>query len=199
MLCPQSKSSLRILDFDLENRPLTYMGMDFTSAEITALAWSWVGSGVVEALLLEPDGKYLDDSGVGWPPQIALARFAALLHKAEMVTGHYIRKHDLPILNSAMIEYDLPLLSPVLVQDTKCDMVRKKDLAASQEALASMFNVPAVKQHMTQGQWREANRLTVGGAAETKRRVVGDVVQHLALREEMLRRKLLKPPRMWRS
>jgi hypothetical protein len=29
------------LDFDIENRPLTYLGSDFTTAEVTAIAWAW--------------------------------------------------------------------------------------------------------------------------------------------------------------
>src|SRR5690606_12970728 len=43
---------MRILDFDLENRPLSYLGEDWTSAEITAIGWSWIGSDKVEVLLL---------------------------------------------------------------------------------------------------------------------------------------------------
>jgi hypothetical protein len=33
--------SLRILDFDIENMPLSYNGQDFTTAQITAIAASW--------------------------------------------------------------------------------------------------------------------------------------------------------------
>jgi hypothetical protein len=41
--CPIRVSSrpLRVLDFDIENRPLTYLGSDFTTAEVTAIAWAW--------------------------------------------------------------------------------------------------------------------------------------------------------------
>jgi len=32
------KSKFRILDFDIESRPLSYMGHDFTTSEITVIA-----------------------------------------------------------------------------------------------------------------------------------------------------------------
>ena len=32
---------MRVLDFDIENRPLSYLGSDFTTAEVTAIAWAW--------------------------------------------------------------------------------------------------------------------------------------------------------------
>lgn len=199
MLSPQSKSTFRILDIDLENRPLTYMGMDFTSAEMTAIAWSWVGSEEVAVFLLDKEGMFQDEWRRRWPAPLALAHVREVICQAGIVTGHYLRKHDLPIINSALIENDLPPLPDLLVQDTKCDMVRKKDLSASQESLAATFGLATGKEHMNQTQWREANRLTGAGLAETRRRVAGDVIQHKNLRLEMLKRKLLKPPRIWKS
>lgn len=188
---------MRILDFDLENRPLSYLGQDWTSAEITAIGWSWVGSDKVEVLLLQREGFYQDDTGVLYPPAVALQNFRDTLLSADMVTGHYIRRHDLPILNSALIEYGLPTLTPVLTQDTQRDMVRRKDLSASQENLASMFGMQEAKHHMSQTEWRTANRLSPEGMAGARKRVVDDVVQHMALREEMLKRGLLRAPRVW--
>lgn len=188
----------RILDFDLENRPLSYLGMDWTSAEITAIGWSWIGSGEVEVLLLQKDGRYQNNAGKKLSPEKALTLFVEQLHAADMVTGHYIRKHDLPILQGALIEYGLPPLKPLLTQDTQRDLVKRKDLSASQENLAAMFDLPEAKHHMTQTEWRKANRLSAEGIAFARKRVVDDVVQHMALREEMLRRNILKPPKVWK-
>lgn len=193
-----ARPELRVLDFDLENRPLSYLGMDWTSAEITAIGWSWVGSADVEVLLLRRDGRYVLNDGRALSPERALTMFRDLLLSADMVTGHYIRRHDLPMLNSAFIEYDLPVLTPLLVQDTQRDLVRRKDLSASQENLASMFGMSEAKHHLTQTEWRTANRLSPDGMAAARKRVVDDVIQHKALRGEMLRRGLLRAPRMWR-
>lgn len=196
----RARSELRVLDFDIENRPLSYLGQDWTSAEVTAIAWSWYGSEDIETLLLTADGRYVDNHGKKRSARDAFALFAAVLASADIITGHYIRKHDLPVLNAAMMENDLPPLPALRVSDTQQDLIRRKDLSASQENLAALLGLPEPKHHMTQTEWREANRLfSDAKLGLTRRRVVGDVVQHKALRAELVRRKLLRPPRAWHS
>lgn len=193
---------LRILDFDLENRPLSYLGMDWTSAEVTAVGWSWVGELVVSTLLLRPDTKYeLHQPGKHdehLDARAAFELFRAVLVSADVVTGHYITKHDLPILNTMLMENGLLPLPDLQVQDTKWT-VKVKDLSQSQENLASLFKMAEAKHHMTQSEWREANRLTVEGLAGAQKRVVDDVLQHKALREELITRGLLGAPKTWKS
>jgi hypothetical protein len=137
------------------------------------------------------------DGQVEIVPVHAFALLATLLSTADLVTGHYVRGHDLPILNSAMIENGLPPLGDMLVQDTKCDLVKRKDLSASQENLASLLGISEAKHHMTQAEWRKANRLTADGIAAARKRVVDDVLQHMALRQVLIKQHLLKPPRRW--
>ena len=177
---------LRWLDFDLENRPLSYMGSDFTSAEVTAIAASWVGEKRVRCWAL---GEATAEE--------MLRGFCALYEQADGVTGHYIRKHDLPILNGALLELGLPLLGSKLTSDTKLDLVRRKDLSASQESLGEMYGLSHPKEHMSQPQWRAANRLTPEGIRETKRRVKGDVRQHKSLRAKLIEAGALGPPKVW--
>jgi hypothetical protein len=50
---------------------------------------------------------------------------------------------------------------------------------------------------MGQHSWRTSNRLAPEGLRATEKRVVGDVVDHMRLRPELLKRNLLKPPRIW--
>lgn len=191
-----------VLDIDIENRPLSYMGGGFTSAEITAIAWSWVGSDDVHSFLLRHDG-YFDFSG---PPSGGFAVTAkdaftyiqGALSRAGIVTGHYLRKHDLPMLNGTMLENGLPPLTEMLVQDTHGDLKRRKDLSASQESLAAMYRLPEAKHHMSQAEWREANRLTPDGLKFTRKRVVDDVLQHKALRKRLLEMGALREPKWWR-
>jgi hypothetical protein len=178
------KAKQRILDFDIENRPLTYIGNDFTTAEITAIAASWVGSSEIQTWLLGRDD-----------PFDMLCAFCKLYDAADVVTGHYIRKHDLPIINGAMLEIGLRPLSPKLASDTKLDLIVRAGVSASQESLSGLLGLPASKFHMTQTMWRQANRLE---ALElTKRRVAGDVKQHKLLREELIALGWLGPPKMW--
>lgn len=176
--------SYRILDFDCENRPLEYKG-DWTTGEVTAIGASWLGSREVDArlLTLNPDSAY-----------DMLTWFRELYDEAGMVTGHYVHKHDLPLLSGAMLEHGLPKLTPKLVSDTHGDLPKKKDLSYSQEDLADMYDLAEKKFHP---RWRESNRLTPRGIAETEARVVGDVKQHKALRVRLIAHGALKGPRMW--
>lgn len=179
---------LRVLDFDIENRPLSYAGMDWTSADVTAIAASWIGEDEVHCKVLTKDRR----SG----PRM-LAWFRELYDEADVVTGHYIRKHDLPLLNGAMMEFGFPLLSAKLTSDTYGDLTKRKDLSASQESLGDILRLDAPKEAMSQEKWRRANRLEPSGIAETERRVIGDVRQHKELRAALIERGWLKPPRIW--
>ncbi len=182
-------SKLRILDFDIENRPLSYLGQEFSTAEITAIAACWDGQPKTMACWLL--GR--DD------PRVMLESFRAMYNLADMVTGHYIRVHDLPIINGAMVELGLPPLDEKLTCDTKIDLVRKgATISASQENLCQMLGLPQPKIHMNNALWREANRLTPAGLKATEKRAVGDVVQHMALRKALAERGLLGTPKTWR-
>lgn len=193
-----SSKPLAVLDFDLENRPLSYVGGGFTTAEITAMAWSWIGQDEVVSYVLEADGRYVSEAGKHLSTPSALSMLAAVLRNAGIVTGHYIRKHDLPLLNGALIENRLQSLPPLLVHDTHQDLMRKKDLSASQESLAAIFGLNEKKHHMAPQEWRVANRLSPEGTELTRKRVVDDVIQHKALRSQMIKAGVLRPARWWK-
>jgi hypothetical protein len=178
---------LRILDFDIENRPLSYLGMDFTTSEITAIAASFEGEDTIHTFLLG-DMTVVE----------MLDAFRELYDAADIVTGHYIRRHDLPILNGAMLEMERPPLGPTLASDTKTDLKIAKGVSKSQESLAAMYGLPAPKIHMTNPMWREANRLTPEGLALTRERVEGDIVQHKQLRARLLAAGVLRAPTLWK-
>lgn len=178
----------RILDFDIENRPLSYWYGDATTGEITAIAWQFLDED-------EPSVVALGELSL---PEI-LETFVEVYDQADIVTGHYIRMHDLPVLNAMLIEAGMAPLGNKMTHDTKLDLVRVRHLSASQEALAAMLGVEAPKVQMTQADWREANRLTERGIALTKERVTGDIRQHIQLRAKLLELGLLRPPRMWYS
>ncbi len=192
-----SERRLTVLDFDLENRPLSYMGGGFTSAEITAMAWSWVGQRRITSLVMVDRDRYETPGGVPYTACQALTMLRTALEAADIVTGHYIRKHDLPMISGALLEHGMLPLRPLRVHDTHGDLVRRKDLSASQESLAAMYGLPESKHHMNQAEWREANRLTPAGVKYTRKRVVSDVVQHKALRKRLIEANALKAPRRW--
>jgi len=177
----------RILDLDTECRPLAYLGQDYTTGEVTAIAAAWVDKPdkVHTWLLGEVDQATM------------LQGFRALYDDADMVTAHNLRKHDLPLLNGALLEANLPTLTPKLTEDTYRDLVKRAKLSVSQASLAGILGLEADKYDMSQPKWREANRLTKAGLVETRKRVTGDVRQHIELRAALHGRGLLKPPRVW--
>jgi hypothetical protein len=180
------KNTYKVLVFDTECRPLSYMGNDYTSGEITAIAAGWADKNKIECKLLGVDSQ---EDMLDW--------FLELYDQADVVCGHYIRKHDLPLLNASQLELGKPPISSKLVQDTYADLSKKKYFSASQESLSDLYGLSNPKHHMTQPAWRAANRLTPEGIKETKKRVIDDVKQNKELREILIKNKALRTPRMW--
>jgi hypothetical protein len=179
---------LRILDFDSECRPMTYSEWRAES-QITGIAWSWVGEDAVECRLLE------QNLGNEWA---MLDEFIDVYNQADIVTGHYIRKHDLPLINDHCMRLGFPPLKPVMVSDTMGDLTSVKGLGKSQQNLSETFGLAAEKHSMSGAAWRVANDLSPAGLEGTRTRVVADVVQNKQLRQELIDRGLLKSPRLWR-
>lgn len=187
-------SIVRVLDFDIENRPLAYMGEDYTSGEVTAIAACWHNQPkTMKVWLLGRNGREADASYM-------LEEFRKLYDAADMVTGHFIRGHDLPVLCGAMVELGLAPLGEKLTCDTKIDLVKHKHLSASQENLCEALGIATktAKFHMSNAKWREANRLTPKGLKLTRERCVSDVLQHMRLRDLLVARDLLCAPSTWR-
>jgi hypothetical protein len=178
--------SLRILDFDIENMPLSYNGQDFTTAQITAIAASWADKKRVHCWVLG-EVTYRE----------MIENFLELYDQADIVTGHYIKKHDLPIINSACLELGLEPLSEKVAQDTLLDLTRRRDFSGSQESLAGMLGMKEAKHHMSQHDWRISNRIWEDGPSLTRKRVTDDVIQHKAMRAKLVKQGVLKPPKIW--
>lgn len=180
---------LRILDFDIETRRVGFFTAGKFSpdgCEPTAIGASWVGEKQVHAWL-QPESSV---------PEM-LQAFRVLYDEADIVTGHYVRKFDLPILNGAFLEHGLLLLPGKLVCDTKVDLVTKAGISASQENLGAMLSLADSKYHMNDHRWRASTRLEPAGIAEARRRVVADVRQHKTLRLALLQAGALRPPSRW--
>lgn len=179
---------LAILDFDTECRPMHYSDWR-PESQITAIAWSWVGEKKVHCEVLEQD---LSNE------RSMLAKFLLAFARADVVTGHYILKHDLPLLVDHCIRLGMALPKGVQVSDTKIALPKVKGLGMSQENLALTLGVSAEKHHMAGADWRVANALDPKGRAQARRRVVDDVIQNKQLRQVLLERGLLRPPTAWK-
>jgi DNA polymerase III epsilon subunit-like protein len=180
----------KMLVWDLENRPLSYWYDGRPTAEVTAIGWKWVG---------ETD-CYVAAMGAGTQKTAdkLLRRFRPAYEKADVLIGHNIRSHDLPILNAICVEYNLPPLQPKLTIDTLRDLQKFKDIPKSLEYLCDLLDCPHPKFHMTQHSWRQANRLEAQGLKLSQERVRVDVRATELVYQELLKLGLIvKPPKMW--
>jgi hypothetical protein len=178
---------MRILDFDIENRPLSYWYDGQCTGEITAIAWAWTDKPdvVTSVMLGETD------------PVDMLLAFVEQYNAADMVTGHFITGHDLGHINAALMEYQMPLLRSKMVQDTKMLLPKSKGMSGSQENLAAMLLLEHDKVKMDQTKWRDANRLTKEGIEKSRKRVEGDVKQHMEMRLKLMELGYLGAPKLW--
>ena len=180
-------ASWRILAFDIENKPVSYNG-DWPTAHITAIAACWVD---------QPESiRY-------WPVTFKtvakqLERFRAVYDKADIVTGHYIRKHDLPIINGRMMTNMLSPLGQKMTLDTKLDWLKKKDVSATLENLLKYYGIEHGKAHLSAADWEAINEGDVAGQTLLKERCVGDVIAQAALFRKMVSLDHLGAPKMWR-
>jgi hypothetical protein len=158
-------------------------------SQITAIAWSWIGEDDVQCEVLEQD---LSNE------RSMLDTFLEAYNAADIVTGHYLRKHDLPLLNDHCMRLGFPLLKPVLVSDTMADLPAVKGLGKSQENLSDTFDISAEKHHMSGARWRVANALDPAGREGARKRCVDDVIQNKQLREFFIEQGWLRPPVRWR-
>jgi hypothetical protein len=180
----------RILDFDIETRRIGFHSAGKFSpdgCEPVAIACGWADEKKVHVWTLTEDGS-----------AEMLAGFRRFWDEAGIVTGHYIRKFDLPIINGALLEHRLPMLTPKLSSDTHGDFVRVAGLSKSQENLSLMLRTGSKKVHMADDDWRKVARLERDAMIACRRRVVGDVRQHKIERLALIARGALKGPRMWK-
>jgi DNA polymerase elongation subunit (family B) len=185
----------RVLDFDVECRPLAWYGGDFVTKQPTAIAWKFVGErGAVEVAWIggsDRSSRVLDEE------RLMLLAFVDAYEQADVVTGHFIRGFDLPLLNGALDRLGLPVLGPKWTEDTKGDYISAGGISKSMENLGAMYELKHPKVGMNTGLWGAANMLLPHGIEATKKRVIGDVKEHVELRAEMLRRGVLGPGKEW--
>ena len=197
-----SSRELRVLDLDIETRPSGfYQAGRFKpiGSEPIVISMCWAGTDKVESWTLGPlpvmssdpeaqlEQRKLD--GLSW--------FAARYNEADVVTGHYIGKFDLPILNGALFRAGLPLLGPKTICDTKLHLRSFAAFSQSQENLGAMLACERAKHHMCDEDWRAAGNLYPAATANCVERCEDDVLQHNELRLGLVERGALKPMRTW--
>jgi hypothetical protein len=180
----------RILVFDLEARPIAWYGGDWVTKQITIAASAWTDDpeGTLETYYMTKDARSF--------PRM-LKAISARIAEADVVSGHYIRGFDLPLLNGNLFLSDLPLLRPMLTQDTKGELVKMGGMSKSMENLGGTVKLEHPKVGMNTALWWDANTLDTDGIAYARVRAEGDVLENIELRAELLRRGALGPAKLW--
>lgn len=180
----------KILDFDIESRPLGWYGGDFVHSEPTIIAASWIGDDEVFSWNLSQRNHRSSMTRM-------LLGFKKLYDEADIVTGHYIRGYDLTRIQSALFEFELPLLEEKWTSDTKEDLIKLTGISKSQQNIGSVVETEAPKVGMSMMDWRKANRLEPDGIALALERCIGDVIQHKQMRQQLIDAGVLKPGKLW--
>lgn len=187
-----------ILDFDTECRPMHYSEWR-PESQITAYGWAWVPV---------PGTKYAKGSVIHYSvlqqdmanERDMLEEFLKAYDEADIVMGHYIRKHDLPLLNDHCIRLGLKPISErggKWTIDTKMDVPQIKALGLSQDNLSVMLGLTNAKHHMSGADWRVANSLTPEGQADAIERVTSDVRQNIELYQALKEHGALRRMQRW--
>jgi DNA polymerase elongation subunit (family B) len=183
-------TSRRVLDFDLETVAAGFADPDWVPQTITAWAYCWIGGNHVEVATL----KVADREDIDARRQF-LEPLLDVIRQADVVTGHNILRFDLPVLNADLMRVGLEPLNPVLAQDTM-RLPKSKGFKKGQDVLSGLLGVQSEKLPLNWWEWQRA--YADPDHALIRERVVGDVIQHMQLREAMRERGWLTAPRMWK-
>ena len=191
---------LRVIDFDFESKPLWFW-WDKPTAVITSVSY-------MESYGGEPNHDSLSSTVAPFHSREAYASWitvvAAYLQSADILTGHNIDRFDLPLLQAQLMRTGQPGLLPIWTQDTM-RLPKKRDMSASQESLINYaalkatcpIGMPIYKHHLSIPEWEDA-ALGWDESGILTERPTSDVHGHMHLREVLIEKGYLAPPRVWR-
>ena len=182
----------RILDFDVETVAAGFADPNWVPQKITCVAWSWIGSDQVESRICTPLGLF-------GRPDLRSAMLAALLDqikRADMLTGHNIERFDLPVINAEAMRLGLEPVREVLVQDTM-RFLRSKGFKKGKDNLGHLLETRTQELPLDWQAWEDA--YGDDGWKTIRLRAETDVLGHKEIREKLLDREIVRPPRVWRG
>ena len=174
----------RVWAFDVEAAPSAWGGADFTYKRLICAASGRPGA---VPHYLAPD----------FSAAFAEAFFAPLRDPNTLVVAHNAN-YDLDLANGTLVKLGLAPLGPVLVSDTMRHLPRN-GYAYSRRLgdMCKRFGV-ARKGEMDPYDWEQVRENDPAALRRLRDYNIGDVRCTLELREVLLARGLLGPPRMWR-
>jgi hypothetical protein len=176
------------LSFDFEVRPGAWIGGDYVSRSLTAVAWRFHDEQKThDAILRRSDTS----------TRRLLEAFVPAYEAAVVVTGHWITGFD-PLLSHELQDNAMPLPGPKLVVDTKSSLAKGIGGSKSQENLGAQCELDHPKVPMSVPGWEEFNLwLSDEGTAAVRERVRGDVEQHVELYRRLQSLGYLASAKLW--
>lgn len=189
----------RVLDFDFESKPLWFW-YEKPTAVLTSLSYMQI-----DGLYPMHDTLTTEIAPLGSRGEYAawLLKVALLFESQDLLTGHNIDRFDLPLLQAQLLRLGEAPLKPMLTQDTM-RIPKRRDMSASQESLINYvglkpvcpIGMPIYKDHLSIPQWEDA---AMGWNDEVLiERPMSDVHGHAHLREVLIEKGYLAPPKLWR-
>lgn len=178
-------STARLLDLDVECKPGHWIGGDYVSKIVTAIALGWIN----EDKVVEFDHY---DRSLTW----MLERLRSYYDAADIIVTHYGRGFDFPLLNGMCEREGLKPLERKLTIDTKLDRLKTHGRSQSQKNLAADYGLINPKVDVTLREWEGFNSREEGYRDVVVERVIGDVKQNIELFKALRQRGMLGPPRM---
>ena len=189
-----------VLDFDFESKPLWFW-WDKPTAVITSVSFGGIFDGHLDHDSLVTTVAPFDtrEAYVEW-----IASVAATIRLADILTGHNIDRFDLPLLQAQLIRNGLPGLPTLMTQDTM-RLPKRRDMSASQESLINYaalravcpIGMPIYKHHLSIPEWEDAVLGWDDGNTLIER-PASDVHGHAHLREVLIAKGYLAPPKAWK-
>lgn len=191
--------TLLIRDFDFESKPV-WFSFDRPTAVLTSMSFMDIEGADIKHDTLTTTVATLGsrEEYIAW-----LEMVREVLTTPDMLTGHNIDRFDLPLLQAQFIREGLPLLPTLLTHDTLTALPRRRDMSASQENLINYYGLkpvcpigmPVYKHHLSTAEWERA-AMGWDDAVLTER-PSSDVHGHAHLREVLIEKGYIKPPKKW--
>lgn len=177
---PIQRTPRRVLCFDIENKPGTHGLGDYTHKKVTAIAC-----------------QFLDETephvwSVHWRNKQWVARqFLKQWEQADAVMGHFIRKHDMRLIQGFFIMADMPPLPAKRMIDTFLDVEPKTTgYSKSLENLCARWGCPISKLHVPEHAWDAAYDGVPEYVEIMRQRAVTDVQMTIWLYNEIPKRQM---------
>lgn len=189
---------LLVRDFDFESKPLWFW-YEKPTAVLTSISFMDSVGGKPDHDSMTTEVAPLDTRAEygAW-----LRHITKVLTTADVLTGHNIDRFDLPLFQAQLLRLGLPALPKLITQDTM-RLVKKRDVSISQESLINYIalkatcpiGMPIYKHHLSIPEWEDA---AMGWNDEVLiERPMSDVHGHVHLREVLIEKGYLAPPRAW--